>query len=136
MRVSFIGSGAVTEFSIYNSQDLPAVLAAIAKLDLDKPWRVEIEPWRKKRSGRQNAYYWKCLEIIANETGDDKDSLHTYFRRKFLSPVEKAVMGQTTLCLRSTTDLNTAEFAEYMDRIIAEVGPFGIAIPSPEEMAA
>ena len=126
----------MTETIIHTKSDMWALCERLTEMDLTKPLAVTVKKYKRQRSGQQNKYYWSALEIISKETGDDVDSLHTYFRRKFLAPVEKTVMGQKVLCLRSTTDLNTAEFVEYMDRIIAEVAPFGIAIPIPGDMAA
>ena len=123
----------MTEFTLRTANDLGPVFSHIATLDLDKPWVIEIEPWKKKRSGNQNSYYWKCLDIIGRELGHSKDDLHTYFRREHLTPVERQIMGKAVLCLPSTTDLTTAEFATYMDRIISDAAQIGIQLPIPEE---
>lgn len=84
-----------------------------------------------KRSGQQNRFYWLYLGVIAAETGDDENSLHEFFRRKFLPPKSITVMEQEIRVPSSTTDLNKIEFGEYMDRICALTN-----VPIPDIEAA
>ena len=90
---------------------------------------IDIEKKKGKRTLTQNAYYHLYLSVISKETGDDENSLHEYFKRKFLVPVEKVVMGETIKVPASTTELNKQEFSDYLDRICALTG---IPLPDPE----
>lgn len=88
------------------------------------------------RSLSQNNYYWLYLTIVANETGNDIDEMHRFFKGKFL-PVSPVVLhfkdGKEFSYnkLTSTTELSKAEFGEYLDKICAMTG-----IPLPDPQAA
>ena len=80
---------------------------------------VEIKRYKKDRTYDQNRLYWKYISIIADETGDNTDDLHSYFKRKFLSPRFVKVLGRDIKLPASTTKLNTKEMSEYIDKICA-----------------
>jgi hypothetical protein len=69
--------------------------------------------------------------MIEAETGNNANDLHEYFKRVFLTPRFIKVMGKEIKIPRSTTDLNKAEFFDYLDKICAESG---VAIPNPNEL--
>lgn len=81
---------------------------------------ITVEQVKSKRSTDQNSLYWKYLELISAEYGDDMDSLHEYFKRKFLPPVIKTILGKQVKLPSSTTELGKCEFGEYLDKICAE----------------
>lgn len=89
----------------------------------------------EKRTKRQNAYYWGVVvKMICEATGDmDKDSVHNGLKHAFLTDeaadLEKGVLAK----VRSTTDLNKAEFFEYyIDRIRQwAIESLGLNIPDP-----
>lgn len=104
---------------------------------LSGPHRVEIKRHHKKRSNPQNAYYWgvvlPAFVQFRHEQGEEFDAemAHEMFKLKFLrkSVVNidtGEVLGQT---VRSTTTLNTAEFSEYLEKIIAWLADYGITVP-------
>jgi hypothetical protein len=91
--------------------------------------QVTIELDTPRRSESQNRYYWLYLEVIARETGNDADDLHELFKRKFLPPAFKTIMGQEVKLPGSTTDLDKAGFSEYLERICALTN---VPLPDPE----
>jgi len=105
----------------------------ISALDLSaKRWQVEVKPFVKKRSNQQLGLYWKWLAIIADETGNDKDDLHDFFKAKFLEPETREVMG--TAVMRYSTDGDAARMTRYMDKVMAFVtSQLGIYLPLPED---
>lgn len=119
------------------------IKAGLLEPDNPKLWRdflfgfegkrisLEARLWSRKRTISQNKYYWKYLEAIEEKTGHDVYELHEYFRRIFLRPVERTVLGQTALYPRSTTELNKDEFSEYLDKICARTN-----IPLPDKVLA
>ena len=48
---------------------------------------VTIKPNTASRSVKQNAFYWRIVSIIADDTGNSPDALHTYFSSQFLEPL-------------------------------------------------
>lgn len=90
---------------------------------------VQIDQERWIRSASQNKFYWAYLRIIANETGNTEDDLHEYFKRIFLVPEYKTILGQEVKLPASTTKLNKAEMGEYLDKISALTN---VPIPDPK----
>ena len=119
-------------------------IKAIAALNLaGKPWHVTIAPFRKRRTLSQNALMWAHLnEIVAaasQETGNDPDVLHRFFKWKFLPPVVIEVRGEVKELEPTTTTLKTVEMSEYMERIRAWcASELGLVLPDyrPDERSA
>ena len=108
-------------------------MGLIAKLNLDRPWFIEVKRHIKKRSLSQNALYWKWVGVIANETGNDSDMLHEFFKNKFLQPVEFQVGGHV-FSYRTTTKLPIDQMSAYMTKVQAfAASELGILLPIPEE---
>lgn len=103
--------------------------------------RITVVKARPRRSDRQNRYYWPvfigsmydfCKAQGSNET---HDQLHEMFKVKFL---RKPVINQQTgeligQAIRSTTELTTTEFNEYLDKIAMFLAEMGIVVPDPSE---
>lgn len=102
---------------------------------------VVIRKARSKRTIKQNNYYFGVvLKIIAEESGnwDEKGytthDLHDYFKAKFLQK-RIEIFGKTYTVIRSTTDLNTKEFTEYIRQIKMFVASeYDIFIPDAEDI--
>lgn len=79
---------------------------------------------RPKRTTAQNNYYWGVyLPLIASETGEqDLDRLHCLFKGKFLTTSIISVLGENVRMTKSTTNLSTSEFTEYMMAIESHTG--------------
>lgn len=92
-----------------------------------KIFRIEQEV--STRTLSQNKLYWKYLELIEMETGNNANNLHELFRRTLLKPKVIKVLGREIVIPRSTTELKKYEFADYLDRISAETN---IPIPDTE----
>ena len=98
---------------------------------------VKIVRKSKKRSVDQNAYYWGVvLMYIGSEIGYTKEESHEAMGRIFLS-YEKAnaKTGEIERFVRSTTELSTVEFEEYLEKIRQYcIQELDILIPLPNEV--
>lgn len=113
--------------------DRQMVIAQIQRLDLSKTYTVEITEKRARRTMSQNSLYWLWLTAISNETGQDKEDLHDYFKRKYLTPERVMVFGDTQDRF-STTSLNTAQFKDLLDHIqIFCLTELSISLPDPDD---
>jgi hypothetical protein len=92
---------------------------------------IEISEHKKSRSVAQNRLMWMWLNLMAKETGNEPDDLHTLFKIKFLGTETKTVYGTTMEIPQSTTKLTTKEFTGYLDRIEALATDIGIRLPHP-----
>lgn len=90
----------------------------------------EIHQRTHKRTLSQNNLYWLYLGHIEDETGNNAEYLHELFRRTLLPPKFITVMGKEIKIPMSTTELNSYEFRNYMDKIAAESN---VAIPDTED---
>lgn len=83
----------------------------------DKDVSLEVKLEKRTRSGEQNRYYWLYLGIIEEETGNDKEILHSYFKNKFLTTSITELYGDKVRVAKSTTELTKGEFGEYLAKI-------------------
>lgn len=88
---------------------------------------VTVRKRRRDRTLSQNAYYWVCLTIIAEELGYYPEEMHDTFKSMFL--VDRT--GPIPI-VRSTTRLNTVEFSEYFEKIAHEAAKMDIVLPDPD----
>lgn len=89
---------------------------------------LDIDRKKNTRSLSQNAYMWLYLGVIENETGNTASDLHEFFKRKFLPPETKTIMGTDIRLPASTTNLSKHDFSNYLDKICAMTG---VPIPDP-----
>ena len=72
------------------------------------------------------------MDLISKHTGEDVEDLHNHFSYKYLSSSGKSGKLHSR---KSTTQLSTVEFGEYIDKIIAWAWEFlNLEIPIPSEI--
>lgn len=99
----------------------------------DCPVRVVVERVKKSRSNAQNAYYWGVvLPEIATHTGHAAEELHEIFKAKYLKKRRLWRGGEITT-VKSTTELSTGEFAEYLSNVILEANELGVEVPPADK---
>lgn len=88
-----------------------------------------------RRSLRQNAYYWGVvLPVIAKDTGHTTEELHEIYKRMFLPRQVLRYKDREYPIPGSTTEQDSPEFSEYIERIRAEAATLGIVVPNPNEV--
>ena len=87
---------------------------------------------RAPRSLSQNGYYWAVVvPLLAEHCGYEREEMHEALKMKFL-----LVHGESAFpTLRSTTELDTAEFTEYIEQCRRLAAGYGVVIPDPGEVA-
>ena len=100
--------------------------------------RITVKQYRRKRSDRQNRFYWPAFVHpfgqFLRDQGEliDDDMAHEMLKLKFLGIVVQDAKAGKLECARSTTTLTTAEFNEYLDRCSHFLNTmFGIVTPEP-----
>lgn len=100
---------------------------------------VTIEPEHETRRDRQNKFYWKCVVgAIAEETEQDKDTIHAHLKQLFNSEVVQVTSPATGEVLEqrvahSTASLSVTVFSEYVSQCILWAGEFlGLVIDEAE----
>jgi hypothetical protein len=103
--------------------------------------RVEETRYRPRRSDRQNRYYWPCFvepfsDWLAVEWGAPvtPEHAHAILKTRYLTArVTNPDTGESLEYVRSTTELDTAEFNQYLDNVasfLAETCGFEVPEPS------
>jgi len=83
----------------------------------DGQYSIKIEKWKKTRTLQQNNYLWLYYKIISDDTGDNINDLHEFFKRKLLPPRFVIVMKREVKLPTTTTNLSKSEFSLYIKGI-------------------
>lgn len=92
---------------------------------------ITVSEWKPKRSLCQNRLMWKWLSELSDQTGNDVDALHEYFKRRFLGCDSLEVMGEVVEIPKSTTKLKVGEMAGYLTKIEQEAVSNGYQLTIP-----
>ena len=95
---------------------MPALVKQLESLDPEQKFDVKVRPWKSKRSSEANRRYWALITGLGKHVGYTQDEMHEIMRYKFLRNMIE-INGESVPLLSSTTKLNTAQFADYMDAI-------------------
>lgn len=128
---------------IVNFDSLDAKRQLLARIGgLKGVWRIELAPYRPKRSNEANRYYWGVVvdALFQYLSAQDfeithREQAHELLKQRFLvadvvNKETSEVIGKRT---RSTTELTTAEFSHYCDACRQWLLDFfGIAVIEPE----
>lgn len=108
------------------------------KQTIKKCPRCGFSPSGKDRSQNQNRYYWGCVvQILSEELGYERDEVHEMLKYKFLTsklPVETSKTRINLGFVKSTTELDTKEFEEFLSSVrVWASRELGIYIQEPNE---
>lgn len=118
---------------IKTDSDRIGLIDYLNKLDLKRSYTWEVKRPVIRRSISQNSLYWLWLTCIQDETGNDRNDLHEYFKRRFISYHIVSVFD-VECDVYSTKGLTTAQFKEYLDKIQSSMSIEGIVLPNPEDL--
>jgi hypothetical protein len=120
---------------VHNYKSREEAINIVSNLDLSKVHDVKVTCKRGKRSIDQNRLMWMWLTCIEQETGQDKDEVHDFFKNKYLGNVKCLMFGETFDKRITTTRLDTAQFKQYLDKIqIFASTELGIRLPDPSDL--
>ena len=91
--------------------DRAKFLNDVSKFDDDIKVVIEVREAKDIRTNAQNRLWWKWIDIISSETGNDKTEIHSILKYKFLLR-EEIIDGEIHQGLKSTTTLSKEEFAK------------------------
>lgn len=120
---------------IHNEADKDKAQRHIKALCMDKPWQMELKPYKKNRSLSQNKLYFMWMKVIGDEIGYTSEEMHAIMADKFLTTEFVEYAGNKIKRDKSTSRLNTKEFTEYLENIDRwSAGEMGIVLPSPSDL--
>lgn len=101
--------------------------------------------YRKSRSNKQNAYYWACVipyvmdglvEMGLEKSLLSSENVHEMLKARFLKEDFGNADGEFVTLTKSTTDLSTTEFMDYIADVQKWAAEFlNIQIPDPGDQA-
>ena len=96
-----------------------------------KDVEVIVRKFKKERSNQQNKYYWGVvISLLCETTGYFDEEMHDALKMMFLRDDTRKIPT-----LRSTANLTTVEFEEYLEKIrIWAVQELNCIIPLPNEV--
>lgn len=123
-------------FVLRTEQQREWLLELIAKLPLEPTFVIEIEKYKRNRTGSQNRLWWAWIRDFARDVGMDPNDLHEEMKSRILG-VEGYVdlEGKPANRTRSTTDLDTGEFNEALDRLQSLAAEYGTLLAYPDELS-
>lgn len=107
------------------------VLSYIENLPLDKAIEVTLSPYRNNRTNAQNRLMWAWLHELEDQTGNDAEALHVFFKARFLGVKDRVVFNMKLKTTQTTTKLNTKEFTEYLKKIELLASENGYKLSQP-----
>lgn len=99
-----------------NKNNRENLISKLRELDPTKLWEVIIRKPKSIRSLDQNELYWEMITQMSFYFGYEKQEMHSLMVYKFLTEF-KEVINDTVPVIKSTTQLNTAEFNDYIEKI-------------------
>ena len=91
---------------------------------------------KRNRSTKANNLYWKWMQCLEHETGQDKNDYHKYFKQKFIgTKIEKGLKNVDIIIEPSTKKMLSKPFNYYMKKVQAEAATeFNVVVPLPEDL--
>ena len=103
-------------------QDSSSFKKYISQFEDNAEIEIMVRPKAKRRTIKQNRAYWGAVInqiaiAIANDTGQDADDVHDYFKTKFLQrKIINPATGELITVVGSTANLNTKEFTDFVEK--------------------
>ena len=108
------------DFVCRGREQLQAVASRIVcQLSPDKVWRISITPYKAKRSLEQNDRFHKLIRLLAEETGEDPGRIKEWVKGEFGPMVVIQVGSASKTIPKPSSQYDTAEMSEVMDRFEA-----------------
>ena len=122
---------------IYNPKYAPDRTQAIEDFEKFLNGDREFEMFGKgeKRSNKANRLYWAWMKCLEDETGQDKNDYHDFFKGLYLGTAEKEVLGIVVTKEISTSKLKKRPFYDYMQKVkLRAAEQFHCILPLPEDL--
>lgn len=79
-------------------------------------YTITIIKWHK-RTLKQNRMYWAIINWLAETSWEDAQDIHDWFKDMFLSKKLESEIFWEKNVVRSTTELTTKEFTDYVEKV-------------------
>ena len=125
------------QYRLNSKQDLNRIIEILCNLDLEKPHIVTIKQSQLSKSRQLENYYWGVfLNILSKHTGHNKESLHEFFKCKFITGKNCEVFDEEIILYKTTTKMTLKEHLDFFEQCYNFVVDFfgsELYIPLPNE---
>jgi hypothetical protein len=120
---------------IRTQDDKNKALNRISLLVLEKPWQIDIKPYKKNRTLAQNNLMWLWLTCIGSEIGYTENEMYDIMVDKFLPDETIEYGGKQIKKNKSTSRLKVKEFTVFLEHVDRwAVSEMGIILPCPADI--
>jgi hypothetical protein len=128
---SFSAAGTITpdgRLELASRREFSRLLATMRR----GPVSIDVKIARSKHSQKARGYYWGLvLKLISEHTGYDVNELHELFKRRFLKPVIKEVLGEEVE-VWTIAESDSLEFFDYVEDCRRVGAEMGVETPDPD----
>ena len=127
MNPIFLGTVKQGKLSFNNLQQFTDYLKSLG----EKSVEIIVRKIIRIRSNNQNRYYWGVVvPLLVNATGYTTEEMHEALKMLFLKDLTRKIPT-----LRSTADLTTTEFEDYLGKVrMWAAQELSCVIPEPNEV--
>ena len=127
MNPIFLGTVKQGKLSFNNLQQFTDYLKSLG----EKSVEIIVRKIIRIRSNNQNRYYWGVVvPLLVNATGYTTEEMHEALKMLFLKDLTRKIPT-----LRSTADLTTTEFEDYLGKVrMWAAQELSCVIPDPNEV--
>jgi len=110
-------------YKIVTEKDRQDLLQRISHASLERPWRVTVEFYKKKRSIDQNDLFHVLMREVSQKYAEHYGEFITptffkkFFKEMFLGQEVAIISGKQVAVTRSTSDLNVQEMSDLIEQV-------------------
>lgn len=121
---------------IKDEQGRDRAFEKLAALNLNKPWELEIKPYRKNRTLAMNRLLWMWLHIWGQDLGYSDTEIYEIAVDQCWPLIEEELIchGVKVPRQRRTSLLNTKEFSDFLNSIDIKASETGTVLPHPDSL--
>ena len=121
---------------IKDEQGRDQAFKKLASLNLLKPWRLNLEPYKKNRSAAQNKLFHLWLHIWGQDLGYSDVEIYDIAVSQCWPIIDEELTsnGFNIPRQRRTSSLKTKEFSDFLNNIDMKAGETGTVLPHPEDL--
>lgn len=119
---------------VLNLDAIHKQLDCVLNLSANGEYELSFGKRMSKRTMAQHRLMWGWFALLEEDSGTSRQAWHDYFCSKFRR-YEVCVSNRIIEVVGGTRNLNTAEMAEFLTKVQADVASeFGIALPTAEDL--
>jgi len=121
------------QYILKNDTRRDAAIKYIQSLDINEPYEVIVQPYKKKRSSAQNRFLWKAYRYISDYTGYTEEELHELFKAACIGYDVFTFNGEKFLKPKTSTRLTVKGMTKMLEKVILVANFLQVGLPIPDD---